>query len=466
MDEKKIREKAEKYGQEHVLDWLDDLDGEERTRLLRQLAEVDFERVRDMGALIGAEKEDIDFSSVKPAPVEKLPHNQEGEERERPIIMSGREALEADRVACLTVAGGQGTRLKYDGPKGEFPISPVKGKSLFQVHAEKIRAVRRDFGCTLPWFIMTSTENHEPTRKFFEENDHFGLQPETVHFFPQNMQPILGKSGELLRRKEDELLLGPGGHGRTFQALHDSGALQTLEDGGWDLLSYFQVDNPLVPVADERFLGHHLAKDAEFSCKVIPKRSPEEGLGIAVLKNEQPAVIEYIEVPREIAEQTDSSDQLRFLYGSIAIHILNVDFVRRIVEQDLHLPWHVAEKEYEVVKGRGTSRERRVEECYKFEQFIFEALPHARDCAFVEVEREHEFSPVKNAEGQDSPRTARKMMKNLWADWLEQAGVQVRDGEGNLSYDLEISPLFARSASELKHHLPRDWSPNDPIVLE
>ncbi|MEF8788294.1 MAG: UTP--glucose-1-phosphate uridylyltransferase [Planctomycetota bacterium] len=466
MDEQSIKEKAQKHDQEHVLDWLDELEGEKRDNLLRQLSKVNFERVTEMGSLIGAEHEDIDFSSIEPAPVEKLPRNRREEEREEPIIQSGTEALEADRVACLTVAGGQGTRLKYDGPKGEFPITPVQGKSLFQVHAEKIRAVRRNFGCTLPWFIMTSTENHEPTQEFFEENDYFGLEPETVHFFPQKMQPILGESGELLRKGEDELLLGPGGHGRTFHALHDSGALQALEDGGWDLLSYFQVDNPLVPVADERFLGHHIEKNAEFSCKVIPKRDPEEGLGIVVEKDGHPAVIEYIEVPREIAEQTDSSGQLRFLYGSIAVHMIDVHFVRRMVDEDLHLPWHVAEKEYEVVKGHGDSRERSLETCYKFEQFIFEALPHADDCAFVEVAREHEFSPVKNAEGEDSPRTARRMMTELWADWLEQAGVDVRNAEGEVKYDLEISPLFARSAAELKQHLPRNWTPGDPIVLE
>ncbi len=449
MDEKRLREKAQDHGQEHVLDWLDELEGAKRKRLRRQLEEVDFQWVNEKGPLIGAEREDIDFSSVKPPPVEKLPRTEREEESEKPIIESGREVLESDRVACLTAAGGQGTRLKYDGPKGEFPITLVKGKSLFQVHAEKISAVRRDFGCTLPWFIMTSIENHEPTQDLFEENAYFGLQPDTVHFFPQKMQPILGPSGELLRREKDELLLGPGGHGRTFHALRDSGVLQALEDGGYDLLSYFQVDNPLVPVADPRFLGHHLAKDAEFSCKVIPKRSPEEGLGIAVLKHDQPAVIEYIEVPPEIAQQRDSSGELRFLYGSIAVHLLNVDFVRRIVDKDLYLPWHLAEKGYEVIKGHGPSRERRVEECYKFEQFIFEALPHASDCAFVEVKREHEFSPVKNAEGGDSPRTARQMMTNLWADWLEQAGVEIRDAGGHIQYDPEISPLFARICPQI-----------------
>ena len=465
MDEKHIREEAREHGQEHVLDWLDELEDEQHDRMLEQLSEVDFDRVSEMASLIGREVEDIDFSSVEPGPVDKLPRNQTEEEREQEVMQGGRQALEDDRVACLTVAGGQGTRLKYDGPKGEFPITPVQKKSLFQVHAEKIMAVRRDFGCTLPWFIMTSTENDEPTRDFFEENDYFGLDPETVHFFPQKMQPILGKNGELLRKNEDELLLGPGGHGRTFHALHDSGALQALEDGGWDLISYFQVDNPLVPVADERFLGYHLRKDAEFSCKVIPKRGPDEGLGIAVLQDGHPAVIEYIEVPPEIAQETDSSGQLRYLYGSIAVHIINTDFVRRMVEEDLHLPWHIAEKEYEVVQGTGDSRERRMTECYKFEQFIFEALPHAHDCAFVEVEREAEFSPVKNAQGEDSPQTARRMMTELWADWLEKAGVDVRDG-GQVKYDIEISPLFARDASELEQNLPRNWNPDDPVVLE
>lgn len=464
MDEQRVIERIREKGQGHVLGYLDELSDRQRHRLLKQLAAVDFGKMKKLASLIGSEPEEIDFEGVEPAPVKELSDGHTPEEKQ--AVEAGREALRQDRVACVTVAGGQGTRLKYDAPKGTYPITPVRGKSLFAVHAERIRAARRRYGCRLPWFIMTSRQNQEETVRFFADLDYLGLGRESVHFFPQHMNPILDEHGRLLLQQKDRLLAGPDGHGGIFEALVDNGMCRVLSEGGWDLLSYFQVDNPLVKPADPRFLGHHLNGDAEFSCKVIPKRSPGEGLGIAVLRDGHPAVIEYIDVPPEVAEATDESGRLKFLYGSIAIHVMNTDFVQRIAQKDVALPWHVAEKQYEALDPDGRDPTPRERTCYKFERFIFECLPHATNCAFVETSRQKEFAPVKNAEGKDSPRTARHRMQRLWADWLARAGRDLRRPDGLPDRPLEISPLFADGPETLKDRLPPDWQPGDPVVLE
>jgi len=463
MEERNITERLRKAGQEHVQTWLDGLAAGRRESLMAQLSGLDFERLRQLAALVGAAREKIDFQQVSPAPVHLLPSTEAELASEHEVAQVGRDALAGDRVAVLTAAGGQATRLGYDAPKGTYPITPVLKKSLFQFHAEKILAARRCYGCRLPWFIMTNSESDAQTREFFRTHEFFGLGDESVHFFAQQMNPILGEDGKLLRQEEDRLLVGPDGHGGVYEALLRTGALEAMERGGWDLIGYFQVDNPLVPPAGERFLGHHILEGAEFSCKVVAKRNPQEGLGLAVLRRGRPAIVEYVDVPPGVAAERDERGRLKFLYGSIAAHVINVAFVRRMAEAEATLPWHVARKRYRVLSGTG--KKAVPQTCHKFERFIFDALLYARGCAFVEVERRYEFAPVKNATGEDSPQSARRMMQQMWADWLCEAGIAVRDGRGRLKHPIEVSPLFARGPEELKAKLPGDWRVSGPVVL-
>lgn len=465
FDENAVIKTVKEHGQDHLLRWLDELDDAGRARLLEQLARIDFARVADFRRLITSTTTEATFSKLEPAPIERLPLRREQVRAEKRVIARGEKALKADRVAALVVAGGQGTRLHYDHPKGMYPITPIRGKSLFQTFAEQILAARRDYKSSMPWLIMTSTTNDTETREFFETNDSFGLGEETVHFFVQETNPILDMRGDLMLAAKDELLVGPGGHGGTFAALARSGLLAKLRATGRDLISYFQVDNPLVNVADPRFIGHHLVADADFSCKVIPKRDPEEGLGIAVFQGGHPAVVEYSDVPKEVAAERDPNGRLRYLYGSIAIHIIDVPFVERVALRDA-LRWHVAHKQYAYVDENGQEAIPESKNCYKFERFIFDALAFADSCAFVEVQREAEFGPVKNAKGLDSPATARHQMQRQWMQWLQAAGFDVQVPREFTRPMIEISPLYARSAEELKARVEPGWSPSFPLVLE
>ncbi|MFP4029590.1 MAG: UTP--glucose-1-phosphate uridylyltransferase [Candidatus Brocadiia bacterium] len=460
--QQKTIQRVRSAGQDHVLKWIDDLSSEQKQQLLSQLKNIDFGKVSRLTQQIGRSGEEISFEEVEPAPVNTLPQTAEEKKIEEDVAALGHEAFEAGRVAALVVAGGQGTRLGYDGPKGAYPIMPVTGKSLFHVLAGKVLAARRRYDTPIPWLVMTSPTNDDQTRDFFETKNYFGLGKDTVHFFSQNTNPILGKDGQLLLKNKGKLLVGPDGHGGVFSALSESGLAEDLLKRGFDLVSYFQVDNPLVTVADERYVGHHLRRHADFSCKVIPKRDPSEGLGIAVLKNDQPGIIEYIDLPDELAEQTDKDGELLYKFGSIAVHIIDTEFALEIGRRNDALPWHVARKNYEHLDENGNARPG---ECYKFEKFVFDCLPHVSDCAFVEARREREFAPVKNAEGSDSPESCRKLLRQEWLRWLENAGIDTTPVEKS-SGQVEIDPRFAANEEELVRHLPDDFQPEPLSVLQ
>jgi UDP-N-acetylglucosamine/UDP-N-acetylgalactosamine diphosphorylase len=466
MDREELTEKLRDHDQQHLIEWLGELEEEERERLEAQLAGIDFGRLEDFQHLLDTPPTAVSFGDVEPARIERLPLTPEDQEQEEKVEEIGRDVLRADRVAALTVAGGQGTRLRYEHAKGMYPISPIKEKSLFQMFAEQILAARRRYGCSMPWLIMTGPTNDQETREFFADNDFFGLGGDSVHFFIQGANPIIDPDGRLLLAERDRLLMGPDGHGGTLDALARHGLLQMLREGGWDLVSYFQVDNPLVTVADPRYLGHHVRRDADFSCKVVPKRDPEEGLGIAVRKGGQPAIIEYIDVPEEIAAQRRPSGELRYRYGSIAIHIFGVPFAERVAGTEQGLPWHVAKKQYEIYEPGDGKELSPPEHCHKFERFIFDSLKFADECAFVEVRRNAEFAPVKNAEGEDSPATARRLLQRYWMEWVMKASALEETPQEFSEPIIEISPLFAADAAELEEKAPSDWKPTFPLVLD
>ena len=465
FDEESVIRRVREGGQEHVLRWLGELDEARRTRFLLQLGRVDFGLLKVFRKLVTTPPTEVSFTDMEPAPVERLPLTSREREPEERIIALGEKALRAGRVTALTVAGGQGTRLRYGHAKGMYPITPLRGKSLFETFAEQIRAARKRYRCGIPWLVMTSPANDAETRRFFRENDFFQLGRDSVEFFVQETYPILDRDGNMMLAEKDRLLAGPGGHGDTYTALARAGLLDKLRNVGRDLISYFQVDNPLVTAIDPRFIGHHLAKDADFSCKVVPKRGPTEGLGIAVLQCRRPAVVEYIDVPDRVAVERGPNGRLCYLYGSIAIHIIDVPFIERVAHQNA-LRWHVATKQYEYLGRDGQKKLSAPGGCYKFERFIFDALPLADNCAFVEVQRTTEFAPVKAAEGEDSPARTQHAMQRMWLQWLQAAGVKVAVPKDFSTPVIEISPLFAASAEELKERVKPGWEPEFPLVLE
>ncbi len=382
--------------------------------------------------------------------------------------LRGRELLRQGKVGAFLVAGGQGTRLGYEGPKGEYPVTPIKNKPLFQVFAEQLLAHSRDAGKPIAWYLMTSDINDAATRSFFKKQNYFGYDPANIFFFPQGMMPAFSMTGEMLLAEKDSLALSPDGHGGSLRALDKSGALADMKKRGIEHLSYFQVDNPLVQCIDPLFLGLHDLTGSEMSSKTIPKANALEKVGNFVYADGAVQVIEYSDLPESLALQTNADGSLRFNAGSIAIHALRVSFIERLNQGGrLSLPWHRAEKKVPYIDDAGSLIKPDKPNAVKLEQFVFDAIPLAKNAIVYTTDRAEEFSPVKNAEGVDSPATCRRDQIRRAASWLRNAGIEVPVKSGEPDVLLEISPLFATNSVQLStRKLPSSIKSEESLCLE
>lgn len=449
-----IKAQFETNGQGHVFAFYDSLNPEEQASLEQQAGAIDLEEIAELTRrLIQATDAELGSlsDSLAPADFVPLPESAGG----NPIQWvearnKGEEALRAGRVAAFTVAGGQGTRLGYDGPKGTFGVTPVLKNSLFQVFAEKILASSRIFGRPIPWYILTSTINHDATIAFFEANQYFGLPSNRVHFFSQGLMPAVDGKGKILMAGKGDIALSPDGHGGALRALVRSGSIRQMEADGIDIISYFQVDNPLVRCIDPAFIGFHLKNNSELSSKMVPKAYAKEKVGVFCQDGDRSLVVEYSDLPDELAEATDEAGGLQFRSGSIAIHLFNRDFVARIgggKDASATLPFHLAQKKVSFVDESGTLQSPETPNAFKFEMFVFDALPFAQNPVIIETAREDDFSPVKNAEGVDSAQTSRDDQLRQFARWAKEAGIEIEiDDSGLPAATFEISPLFGDTA--------------------
>ena len=461
-----------RHGQEHLLRWWNDLDPEARARLIAEIETIDFGEVDALFHQLVHEEAALSPARVAAVEVDRLPRTDGERVARRHVAAIGEAALAAGQVAVIIVAGGSGTRLGFDGPKGTYPIAPVSASSLFQIHAEKVLALSKRHGRTIPLYIMTSPENHSATTRFFAEHGNFGLNH--VRFFVQGQMPAVDRqSGQVLLAEKSQVALSPDGHGGTLYALAAPGpngapsCLAEMEDLGVRTLFYFQVDNPMVKIADPAFLGLHRQADAEMSFKVIEKVAPEEKLGVVVRLDGRPQVIEYSDLPAELAELREPDGSLQLWAGSIAVHALERSFVGRLVEGDVKLPFHRAIKKVPFVDDNGEVVKPEGPNAVKFERFVFDALPLASKFALVETDRAVEFEPLKNATGPDSPATVRQRMSDQFADWLEAAGARVeRRHDGSVPFGIEISPLYALDAAELKTKLAPGLVVEGPLHLK
>ena len=470
----KLAARLAAHGQEHLLRWWDELDDAARSALAAEVSGLDLGLLDDLvRRLVRAEAPaEFDPAAVRPVDVRRLPRTDGERVARRHAAERGAAALAAGEVAVVVVAGGQGTRLGFDGPKGTYPIGPVSAASLFQIHAEKIVALGRRHGRPIPLYIMTSPENHEATAAFFAEHGDFGL--DRVRPFVQGRMPAVDReTGKVLLAEKGRVALSPDGHGGTLAALAAPGpggepsCLEEMRERGVRTIFYFQVDNPMVQIADPAFLGLHREAEAEVSFKVVEKVAPDEKVGVVVQVDGVPRVIEYSDLPDDLAGRRAPDGGLELWAGSIAIHVFERDFIERISTGGAHLPFHRALKKVKHVDASGRVVDPPSPNGVKFETFIFDALPMARRWAMVETDRPIEFEPLKNATGPDSPATVRQRMSDLFAGWLERAGVTVpRRSDGSVPFGIEISPLYALDAAELKEKLPAGLVVEGPLYLK
>jgi UDP-N-acetylglucosamine/UDP-N-acetylgalactosamine diphosphorylase len=461
--EPRITDAFRASGQGHVLRHLGALAPRERAAFLEQLAEVDLALMAKLIAGGGDAKTDL--SKLAPAPYVAL-GSPTADARAH-----GEALLRGGKVAAFTVAGGQGTRLGWRGPKGTYPATCVTGKPLFRVFAEQIAAAEKRFGCAVPWYIMTSPLNDADTRAFFRDNNWFGRNPADTFLFPQGTMPSITFDGKLMLETRGSLAVNPDGHGGALRALHASGALEDMKGRGIEQLSYFQVDNPLVRIVDPVFLGLHArssGSSGEMSSKMVAKRDAAEKVGVFCDIAGKTGVVEYSDMPAELTSSTDASGKLRFNAGSIAIHVISVEFLDRLTGGDFALPFHRAKKKVPYwCDTQGKTVEPAEPNAIKFEAFVFDALALAAKSLVMETARVEEFAPIKNASGDDSPASSHQIQSNRNGAWLEKFGVRVpRRANGDVDARIEILAETALEADDLADaELPKEIGAGAEVVI-
>ena len=460
--EQEIIERVYDAGQGHVFRFWNELSDNEKDMLINDLKQCDFDLLEKIFKLSLTKKRDV--KEVKTPEIIELPKKEEDFKREKIAKKRGEDFIKSSSLAVFTAAGGQSSRLGLNVPKGTFPVTPIKKKSLFQVHAEKIRFIQNKYNVVIPWVIMTSETNNKQTIQFFEENKYFGLDPKMVRFIIQGMNPAIDDYGKLILKEKYRLFMSPNGHGGTFSAMREAGIYDWFDDLGVKEIFYFQVDNVLVKICDPIFIGYHIENHCEMSSKCVYKDDPNEKIGVFLVENGKVVVIEYIEIDQ--IRQYMGENAPMFTAGNIAIHMLNVDFARNENVTGLKLPFHLAHKVIPYIDNNGKRIIPEKPNGYKFETFIFDALRDVTNTIIMEVRREDEFSPLKNKSGKDSPETVLRDQLRLFSRWFEDAGIPVPMHGDIPKYKLEVSPLFAAFEEDFLQKIDNNIRIESDVYIE
>lgn len=448
------KERLRKFNQSQLLRFWHELSPEARARLEQQIDSIDFEQ---LGRLIAGQDVAVDWKELSaqavPPPAIRLgqPDSHFSAEAAR---RAGEKALQQGKVGVLLVAGGQGSRLGFDLPKGMFPIGPVSGRSLFQMQCDRLAALSRRYGFDIPLYIMTSPATDAETRDYFAREQRCGLNDGQIHFFCQGQMPAVdAKSGQVLLAAKDEVALSPDGHGGIVAALNKSGCLQDAQHRGIEHFYYAQIDNPLAELCDPLLIGYHLLAASQMTTQVVKKRFAKEKVGNVVSIDGKVHIIEYSDLPDSIAEQLTPDGGLRLWAGNIAIHVFQAAFLASVAGQADALPFHRALKRVPYIDQDGQLVSPDEPNAIKFERFVFDLLPLAEHALIVEADAARIFAPVKNADGApvDTPELAKQAIVRLHAEWLEEAGARIDEG-----VRVEIHPRWALDEAEVKEKIRGD----------
>jgi len=394
------------YNQEHLLKRYEYLEDDKKSKLIEQIKNIDFEQANELFNVTKKSKE-IEGQVTSIDYVDKSKLSKEEYEKYYKV---GEQQIEEGKYAVVTMAGGQGTRLGYNGPKGTFKIGGGVDKSLFEALSDTIKEARGKFKANIPWYIMTSRENNDATEKFFEEHDFFGLPYEDVKFFKQGELPMLNTEGKLMLDENGLIKLAADGHGGVFESLFKNGYLEDMKQRGIEWIFVSGVDNVLAGLVDPIAVGLAVTEGTLATGKSVVKRSPNENVGVFCKKNGRPYVIEYTEITDEMANARDEKGELLYGESHILTNLFNIKALENIAQNKL--PYHKAFKKAKYMDENGEIVKPEKPNAYKYEAFIFDAFERLDGMSILRVNREDEFAPLKNADGEDSPDTARELYKN------------------------------------------------------
>lgn len=411
IEYEEAQKKLQKYGQEQVLNRYKYLSDEKKERLINQIKNIDFDQIRELFDIThkSVKKIDGEISSINFVDKSKL-----SKEEYEKYYNIGSKIIKDGKYAVVTMAGGQGTRLGYVAPKGTFKIGGGVDKSLFEALSDTIKDAKNKFDTTIPWYIMTSRENNDATEKFFEKNDFFGLPYEDIKFFKQGELPMLNTDGKLMLDETGLIKLAADGHGGVFESLVKNGYLEDMKKRGIEWIFISGVDNVLAGLVDPIAVGLAVSEGNLATGKSVVKRSPDENVGVFCKRNGKPYVIEYTEITDEMANAKNEDGELIYGESHILTNLFNIKALENIAKNKL--PYHKAFKKAKYMDDNGKIVVPEKPNAYKYEAFIFDAFESLDDMSVLRVKREDEFAPLKNADGEDSPNTARQ----LYMDYQER----------------------------------------------
>lgn len=405
-----IKAILKKYGQEHLLNHYETLNEIQQKNLLNQIEEIDFELVN---SLYQSTKKGTKHSEDEITPIDYL-DKYKLNDKYKYFENIGKKAIREGKLAAVTMAGGQGTRLGHNGPKGTYDIGLDSHKSLFELLCDGLKEEGKKYDVTIPWFIMTSKENNKDTIAFFEKNKYFGYQKDkNIFFFVQGEIPMMDTEGKILIGEDGLIKQAANGHGGIYEALVKSGMVNKMKQMGIEWVFIGGVDNCLVKMVDPVLMGIAIDKQVTVACKSAVKANPHEKVGVFCKRNGKPNVIEYSEITDEMAEATDENGELLYGESHILCNLFNIKAIARMGEAPL--PYHLAYKKAKYIDKDGNLVVPDSPNAYKFEAFLFDAFGAVDEMAVLRIKREEEFAPVKNSDDAnvDCPRTARELYKKF-----------------------------------------------------
>ena len=413
MDKKieEIEDILKKYGQEHLLNHYDKLDEKHKKQLIEQIENIDFALIKSLYQNANKEEKNEKDEITPIDYLDKYKLNDKYKYYED----LGKRAIKEGKLAAVTMAGGQGTRLGHNGPKGTYDIGLASHKSLFELLCDSLKEEGKKYGVTIPWFIMTSKENNQATIEFFEKHKYFGnKKDQNIFFFIQGELPMVDTEGKILVNEEGLIKLAADGHGGIYESLVKSGMTKKMQHMGINWVFIGGVDNCLVKMVDPVLMGIAIDKKVTVACKSVVKANPHEKVGVFCKRNGKPNVIEYSEITDEMAEATDENGELLYGESHILCNLFSIEAIERMGANPL--PYHVAYKKANYLDKDGKIIEPDSPNAYKFEAFLFDAFGEVDEMAVLRVKREEEFAPVKNADkaGVDCPKTARELYEKYY----------------------------------------------------
>lgn len=396
-----------KYEQEKMLKILNKLDEREKQKLAKEILETNFDEILELYK--SEDKEESLAENIEQ--IESIDEEKMSKAQKEAFSKIGENIIKNNQYAVVTMAGGQGTRLGCNGPKGTFKLDiGEKGKYIFEILVDTLNRAKEKYEVEVYWYIMTSIENNYKTVKFMEDNNYFGYNKEKVKFFNQKELPIVDMEGNLLVSKDFHIKKASDGNGAVYKSLKESHMLEDMKEKGIKWVCICGVDNIMVNMVDSILIGLAINKNAQSASKSVKKLYPEERVGIFCKKNGKPAIIEYIEMNEQMIYAKKSDGELLYNESNIVNHLFNIDYLEKIATHKLK--YHKECKKNSYIDEDLNEFIPKEPNTYKFESFIFDGFEYLDNMIIMSVDRNKEFAPVKNREGVDSPETAIKIYKD------------------------------------------------------